>query len=131
MSEGTETEARVKKVTSEWDDSGRVEITITAGAQGTMVFNLNDLPEDIQGRLAVFGLYKKLGTQGAAAGKDGVEAEESIENVYASLKAGNWSARPAAAPKISYKEMAANLENLDTEEQDDARKMLAKLGFKL
>ena len=106
-----------------------ISIQAMDGAQGEMTFNFDLLPEGVQQKLGPFGLSHKLGD--AAAGKTGVEAEESIIKVWEGLKNGDWSVRLPAAPKVSTKTISTNLDNLSAEEQDIAKAILAKLGIKL
>ena len=100
-----------------------------------LTFNFNDLPKPIQDYLGPFGLSHKLGD--AAASADTAEERISlITKVWESLKAGEWSVRRAAepkekGPKISKKAVLENMASLSESEQEAAKAILAKLGFKL
>lgn len=104
-----------------------VVITMLEGSAGEMRFNFTDLPEDIQSRLGPFGLNHKLGD--SAAGKVGVEAEESINKVWDGLMAGDWSVRAPASPRVSTKVIAENYSSLSDEEKNAAKAVLASLGI--
>lgn len=111
------------------EDGNAVIINVLEGTQGEMTFDFTTLPEDIQKRLGPFGLNHKLGD--SAAGKTGVEAEESIQKVWEGLMAGDWSIRAPAAPRVSTKVIADNFTNLSEDEQNAAKSVLAALGIKV
>jgi len=106
-----------------------VAITVIDGENGTMEFNFNDLPEEIQVKFGPFGLGHKLGD--AAAGKKGVDAEEAITKVFDGLMDSNWSVRAPAAPKVSTKVISENFGNLSEDEQAAAKAVLASLGINI
>lgn len=113
-----------KKLTKEIKDK---VITITEGTTGTaMAFDFSSLPANIQAKLGPFGLGHKLGD--AAAGKEGQEAVDSVNKVFDGLKAGDWSVRAPAGPKVSKKDMTEKLSSLSEAEQEAAKALLAKLG---
>ena len=129
--ESTEaTEKRGRKLEKDLaSQPGKVVITVLGGAEGSMVFDPAELPEDIQQKLIPFGLGHKLGD--SAAGKSGVEAEEAIEKVWEGLKAADWTVRAPATPKVSLKDVAANFQNLSDEEKESAKALMASLGINL
>lgn len=106
-------------------------IEVIDGVKGVMRFNTVDLPNEIKQRMVPFATLKKLGSQGACSGKKGTDAEEAIESVWTSLLNGDWTLRQPAAPKVSVKEIAANMEALSADEQSEARALLERLGLKL
>lgn len=110
-------------------DGSAVKISVLGGEKGEMVFDFNTLPDDIKSSLGPFGLNHKLGD--AAAGKEGTDAEDSINRVWEGLMAGDWTVRAPAAPKVSLKELAANYQNLDAEQQEAAKALLSQLGLKV
>ncbi len=104
-----------------------VTITVLDGSGGETAYNLNELPEEIQRRLAISGLSHKLGD--SAAGRAGDEAEDAINKVFAGLLAGDWSVRAPAQPKVAIKDVKENFQNLDPEAQAAAKELLEKLGI--
>jgi hypothetical protein len=106
-----------------------VKISVVDGTQGEMEFDFLSLPDEVQDKLGPFGLSHKLGD--AAAGKNGPEAEEAIQKVFKGLMENNWSVRAPAAPKISAKDVAANLENFEGPEKEEALAILQKLGISI
>jgi hypothetical protein len=99
-----------------------------------LTFNFGDLPVAIQSYLGPFGLGHKLGDSAASAAtpEDRVEA---INRTWSALAAGEWTIRQPASPKektprISKKAVAENFATLSAEEQEVARGILEKLGFK-
>ncbi len=92
-------------------------------------FDFNDLPEAIRDKFGPFGLGHKLGD--AAAGKDAEEIEASVVKVWEGLEKGDWSVRAPAGPKVSKKAITDGIANLDPEEADAAKALLAKLGIVL
>jgi hypothetical protein len=121
-------EKRAKKLAKEIEGT-IVQITAAGGAKGQMLFDFADLPADIQSKLGPFGLGHKLGD--AAAGKEGVEAEEAIEKVFEGLKSGDWSVRAPAGPRVSIKALAENVSKLDPASQEAAKALLTSLGVKI
>lgn len=100
-----------------------------------LTFNFNDLPKAIQDYLGPFGLSHKLG-DAAASATTAEERVEMIERVWKSLVAGEWSVRTAAepkekGPKVSKKAILENMAALSDSEQEAAKAILAKLGFKI
>lgn len=118
-----------RKLEKDLTEHPLVKITSLGGNEGQMVFDFNDLPEDIQSKFGPFGLGHKLGD--AAAGKKGTEAEEAIQRVWAGLMEGDWSVRAPAAPKVSLKAIVDNYEMLTAEEQETAKELLTNLGMKI
>jgi hypothetical protein len=98
------------------------------GGSGTKHYCSDDLPEPIQQKLCPFGLGHKLGD--AAAGKEGMVAEEAIEKVWQGLMANDWSVRAPATPKVSLKELEANYLKMDEADQAIAKSLFEKLGIK-
>lgn len=128
MSEGTETEVKRPRKLSK-SIEGKV-LTITEAKTGEVLkFNLDEAHEGVQVNIAMYGLSQKLGD--AAAGLEGQEAVDSIKSVWDALVKGEWSTRAPAAPKITKKDITANLANMSEEDQAAAKAMLAKLGIKL
>jgi len=121
-------EKRAKKLSKEIEGE-MVKIAAFGGVKGEMVFLFTDLPADIQSKLGPFGLGHKLGD--AAAGKEGAEAEEAIEKVFAGLKSGDWSVRAPAGPRVSIKALAENVSKLDPASQEAAKALLTSLGVKI
>jgi hypothetical protein len=121
-------EKRAKKLAKEIEGT-IVQITAAGGTKGQMLFDFNELPADIQAKLGPFGLGHKLGD--AAAGKEGAEAEEAIEKVFAGLKSGDWSVRAPAGPRVSIKALADNVSKLDPASQEAAKALLTSLGVKI
>jgi len=124
----TEKKSR-KKLEKDLTDHPLVKITVLGGNEGQMVFSILDLPMDIQDRLGPFGLGHKLGD--AAAGRKGVEAEEAINKVWDGLKAGDWTVRAPAVPKVPIKAIIENYELLSDDEKATAKKLLGDLGMKI
>ena len=108
-------------------------ITITfEETNETLTVDINDIPADIQSRLAMHGLSQKLGD--SYAGADAGEAFGRANGVASDLKEGNWSTRVAASgPRTTQlaealaaatgktiEECAAKLETMD----EDAKKGL-------
>ncbi len=114
----------VKKI-----DGTKISIEVLDGQLGAVDFDFTELPADIQAKLGPFGLNHKLGD--SAAGKSGVEAEEAIAKVFEGLKNGDWSVRAPAAPKVSTKTIATNLESLSAKEQNAAIAVLQRLGINI
>lgn len=106
-----------------------VNIEVLDGKDGAKDFDFASLPADIQAKLGPFGLNHKLGD--SAAGKSGVEAEEAINKVFDGLMNSDWSVRAPAAPKVSTKVIATNLESLSKKEQNAAIEVLQRLGINI
>lgn len=106
-----------------------VTITVLGGEKGAVAYDFASLPAEIQAKLGPFGLSHKLGDSGA--GKSGVEAEEAISKVFEGLTNSDWSVRAPAAPKVSTKTIATNLETLSKKEQNAAIEVLTRLGIKI
>ena len=62
-----------KKMEKKIEES-TVQITVLEGNKGQMVFDFNELPEDIKTKFGPFGLSHKLGD--SAAGKNGTEDKD-------------------------------------------------------
>lgn len=122
----TEDVKKTKKLAKEIEGT-IISITVQGGTKGTMLFDFSDLPADIQTKLGPFGLGHKLGD--AAAGKEGADAEDSINKVYDGLVGGDWSVRAPAQPKISLSALAANFKNLSPEEKEAALPILKALNI--
>jgi hypothetical protein len=110
-------------------------ILTVLGIETPMVFNCNDLPQEIQSRLVPFGLGHKLG-DAAAAAKTPEEAQANIQRVWDGLMEAKWSTRAPAepgekAPKLTKSAIAANLEKLPEDQREAAKAILASLGFSL
>ncbi len=118
-----------KKKMSKTIEGTTVKITVLDGKQEEMIFDFSKLPDDIQAKLGPFGLNHKLGD--AAAGKKGVEAEEAINKVFTGLMESNWSVRAPAAPKVSTKTIATNLDTLSKKEKNAAIEVLQRLGINI
>jgi len=118
-----------KKKMTKVIDGTVVTITILEGTNGAVDYDFSKLPADIQAKLGPFGLNHKLGD--SAAGKTGVEAEEAVQKVFAGLLEGDWSVRAPAAPKVSTKTIATNLESLSEKEQNAAIAVLTRLGISI
>ena len=124
---------REKKIKAwfEGDDLDIVCLEVVDGNRGILRFDTKDLPEAIKIKMVPFATLKKLGSQGACAGKKGQEAEEAIEAVWASLLNGDWTLRQPAQPKVTIKDITANMAELSADEQSMARELLARLGLKV
>lgn len=110
---------------------GQNVITTVSGGQ-TFAVGLGDLPADIVTRLAVFGLMKKLGSQGACAGKKSVaEREAAISKVIDSLKEGKWIIKGTGEKKqkVSMDQIKESFLKLPPEAQANAAVMLAGMGI--
>jgi len=118
-----------KKKMSKEIDGTNVRITVVDGEKGAVDFDFAALPAEIQAKLGPFGLNHKLGD--AAAGKKGVEAEEAISKVFTGLMNSDWSVRAPAAPKVSTKTIATNLESLSKKEKNAAIEVLQRLGINI
>lgn len=119
---------RQKKLSKEIEGS-QVKITVLGGNLGEMAFDFNNLPEEIRTNLGPFGLGHKLGD--AAAGKEGLEAEEAINKVWEGLMGGDWTVRAPAGPRVSIKSLADKVSNLDPTSQEAAKALLSSLGVKI
>jgi len=127
MSENQTPEVKKTKKLAKEIEGAIVRITVEGGSP--LEFDFASLPKDIRVKFGPFGLGHKLGD--AAAGKSGVEAEESITKVWEGLMSGDWTTRAPAAPKLTKKTIAENLGNLDEAGQAAARELLAKLGINI
>ena len=132
-SEDTTEVTREKKIKAwfEGDDQEIVCMEVVDGNRGVLRFDTKDLPDAIKSKMIPFATLKKLGSQGACAGKKGKEAEEAIEAVWASLLNGDWTLRQPAQPKVTIKNITANMAELSADEQTIARELLARLGLKI
>lgn len=92
----------------------------------SMTFTLAEF-ESVQEQLAMYGISQKLGD--AAAGKDGAEAVAAIKKVAEGLKAGDWSVRAPAAPKVTKAQINEKLEAMSPKERSAAEELLKKMGF--
>jgi len=108
---------------------GMVCITVLGGVKGKMTFDPTELTEEIRSKLIPFGLGHKLGD--SAAGREGTDAEEAIEKVWEGLLKSDWTVRAPAQPKVSLKDVTANLSALNEEEQAEAKALMLKLGIKI
>ena len=119
-----------RKLTKDLTTSpGTVVIEVAGGVQGKMSFPFSDLPPKIQEQFGPFGLGHKLGD--SAAGRSGADAEEAINKVWNGLKAGEWSVRAPAVPKVKLSDLAANFAKLSKKEQEKASGLLTALGIEL
>ena len=126
----TTTKRKKKKVLTKDLKSvpGSLVLTIV-GVEGSITYNPNDLPVEVQENLPAFALSHKLGD--AASGKSGTEAAEAIGKVWEGMLKGDWTVRAPAAKKISVTSIIENLGNLGADEQEKARAALAALGITL
>jgi len=108
---------------------GKVIIKVLGGSGSELVFDPADLTEDIRLKLIPFGLGHKLGD--SAAGREGMDAEEAILKVWEGLKASDWSVRAPAQPKVSLKDVLANVNALPEEQRPQAIALLKELGIKV
>lgn len=127
MSEETTASKRPRKL-NKTVEGNTISLEIVSLGE-TLTFTFDQFNDDIQAKLGMFGLSQKLGD--AAAGKDGDEARDAIQKVADGLIAGDWTIRAPAAPKVTKKEISANMANMSDEEQDAAKALLAKLGISL
>ena len=95
-------------------------------ANESMTYTLADF-EQVQEQLAMYGISQKLGD--AAAGKDGAEAVAAIKKVADGLKAGDWSVRAPAAPKVTKAQINEKLDAMSPKEREAANALLKKMGF--
>lgn len=108
-------------------------LTITFEDGNVLTVDINNIPSEIQTRLAMHGLSQKCGD--SYAGAEAEEAFGKAEAVAKDLQEGNWSTRVAAAgPRTtqlaealaaatgkSIEEAAAKLETLDDEQKKGLR----------
>jgi len=115
------------------------EVIFTFGEEGAeeeIRYDCATLPQEIQDRLAPFGLGHKLG-DAAASSKTPEESKAAIQRVFEGLMDSKWTTRaPAAegaekAPKISKKTILENIANLPESEREAAKALLAAMGIKL
>ena len=117
-----------RKLTKEVYDKG-VKITVLGGEQGEMDFHFAAYPADVQTKFGPFGQGHKLGD--AAAGRSGKDAEDAILKVHEGLKAGDWSTRAPAVPKVKVTDLIAGYMNMTEKEKKVAAPLLAALGIEL
>ena len=122
-----EVKKKRQKLSKNITDDGIVQLGVLSGEKGVQDFSFDGLPDDIKGKLGPFGLGHKLGD--AAAGKDGKDAEDSIQKVYDGLKAGDWSVRAPAAPKVTVSVIVENFASLALAERKRAYPLVSKLGL--
>lgn len=107
-----------------------VSIEVVGVESGPIEYNLTDVSDDIKDQLALHGLSQKLGD--SAAGKEGADAEASISETWSNLVEGKFRGERAAGERMpTKKSMTDSLSKLSPEEQEEARKALAKLGVTL
>ena len=99
------------------------------GIDGSITYNPEALPENVQVKLPAFALNHRLGD--AASGKSGQEAADAIAKVWEGMMAGNWATKAPATKKIAISDIVKSLGNLSQEEQDKATAALAALGIVL
>lgn len=104
-------------------------LSIKVGDGEELVFNIEELNDNIKAHLAMHGLSQKLGD--AAAGKEGGEVIPAIQHVWEGLLKGDWTVRAPAGEQVTKKSIVDKLSNLSEEEQELARNLLARLGMKL
>lgn len=104
-------------------------LTITEGITGTkMVFDLDNIPEAIKPALLMHGFSQKLGD--AAAGKEGQEAVDAINKVYAGLEKGDFTIRVPATEKVSKKSIMDRYNAMaEGEDKEKAAFLLKSLGI--
>jgi len=121
------------KVSTIFNTDGTVSLTIIGGTKGIMTFNPAELPDSIKEKLLPFSVAKKLGSQGACAGKDGIQAEEAVLKVWEGLRNGDWSVRAPAAEKITVKknDILANLQAMSEGDRNAAMAALKALNIKI
>jgi len=126
------TATRGTKVAVDYPDENSVQITILNGT-GPKVFSVTELPESMYPQLLQFAVMKKLGSQGACAGREGTDAEMQMQKVWEALKSGEWSVRSTASPVIKVKanDIAARLALLSEEERAAKIEALKALGIDL
>lgn len=102
-------------------------LTITESVTGNvMTFDAATLPRQIQSNLMPYGLSQKLGD--AAAGREGQEAVDAINRVFAGLVNGDWSTRVPAAEKVTKKGLESKVDGMAEGDEKNAYKaLLAKL----
>ena len=104
-----------------------VTINAIGGEKGAQTFDVTELPEAIQEAFKGFGLSHKLGD--SAAGLSGVEAEAAIQKVWDGLKAGDWTVRAPALPKVKMADVKNALANMSPEDAEKARALMAQMGI--
>ena len=117
----------VKKLNKTPLDDGITIAVVSTGWEET--FKVDELSPDIQRKLMIHGLSQVLGD--AAAGRDGEEASEAIQRRWETLKGGEWTAKRAAAPKLSKAELERRLAGLSEDERAAIVDALAKVGINL
>jgi len=107
-----------------------VSIEVVGVESGPVEYPITELSQEIVDQLALHGLSQKLGD--SAAGKEGADAESSIAETWSNLVEGKFKGERAGGERMpSKKSMAATLEGLSPEEQEESRAALAKLGIVL
>lgn len=130
--DNTSKKVRGNKVTISYLDEKSLSITVAHGTEGTMTFSLDDYSPSIVQKLALHGLMKKFGSQGACAGKEGAVAEAAVASVHAALLADEWTIRHTSNKiKVDKTEVLANLATMPEEEAAATRAALASLGIQL
>jgi len=119
---------RAKKLTKSIDGTV-VSITAIDGEKGEMTFDVAELSEDICQKLIAFGAASKLGD--SAAGRAGTDAEEAIQKVWEGLKAGEWTIRQAAMPKVSMTQVKDALAGMSEEDREKAKALMLQMGITL
>ena len=116
--------ARGKKMSKSID--GDV-LTITMG-EHVLVYNVNELNNEIKSHLVMHGLSQKLGDSVASC--DTVdECLNAIQRTWATLKKGEWSSRQPAGEKITKKSLLDKFEALSANEQQALLPLMQKLGL--
>lgn len=123
---------RAKRLTADFS-TRIIKMTVVDGEQGEMQFDVNELSPEIQEKAFIFGVYKKLGTQGAMSAKVGVAAETAVIAQFNALKKGEWKVRATGGAKksVTLKSVADKLGNLSEEDQKAAIEQLRKIGIEL
>ncbi len=106
--------------------TGTTIVIEVPAANESLTYTLDDF-EKVQEQLAMYGISQKLGD--AAAGKDGADAVAAIVKVADGLKAGDWSVRAPAAPKVTKAQINEKLDAMSPKEREQANALLKKMGF--
>ena len=128
MAEEVKAPKRVRKLekTVDWETGTVTLKVVSTGA--TIVASASDLPKEIAAKMVPLAMSHRLGD--AAAGQDGKEAEESIQKVWDALKAGNFTVKSPAGPKMPSKaKINEALDGMDAKSRKAAEAVLAKLGI--
>ena len=84
-------------------DYSNLTVSFSFGEAGEATYSLKEIPQDIQTKLALYGLAVKL--QRATAGiKEDDKQKDAVSKAYESLKAGQWAA-PATRTKQTKRDM--------------------------